>query len=256
MVLTKKKQNAYLTYLQLYRHFTSMKRKSRQAFQNTLEQLSSKPYEIGMALARIRDNNILNLENFSLILTHHSPFEISSALIQLNNTGLLNPENKKTIENTSSPNEIALILRLLNVVKLLTPENRTAIQERNDLDSLINIFFKLYYANLFTQKNFDHVLAHPHLISLRNLLDTYNKPSILTQTLFEKIMAYQQEKEFLSYTTNEFQEVTVSAGQDSKPSLYHDHYVNFFSSCKQQQDKLIEINNLNTQIYKNSFFKS
>lgn len=251
MVLPTEKQNDYLTLSQLYRYFISPKRKFRDIFQSTLEQLSSKPFEIGMALARIRDKGILDLENFSLIFTHHSPFEISLALIQLHDSNLLNPENKKAIENTAYPSGIALVLRLLNGVNLLTPENRAALQEKNDPDSIASILFKLYYANLFTQKNFDHVLAHPHSISLRNLLRAYDKQPILTQPIFEKIVISQQEKNLLSCVTNELKKSIILAKQISNPSLYHDNqHVNFFPSCKQQHDKLAEFNNPNRKIYK------
>lgn len=232
-----KKQNDYKTISQLYQHFKSQKRSSRDIFQKILYQLSSKPFDIALALANIRDKGILNLESFSLILTHPSPFEISSGLIQLHDSELLNIENTKALERHNSPTGIALVLRLLNSVKLLTPENRTAIQGKNDPHSVASVLLKLFYADLFTQKNFEQVLAHPHLLAINNLVRVYDRQHILTQTIFEKLMESPQEKNFLCRGENQLKKFAILPKQTSNSLIYHcGTHTAFFPAHKRQSD--------------------
>ncbi len=232
-----KKQNDSQTISQLYQHFKSPRRSSRDSFQKMLYQLSSNPFDIALALASIRDKNILNLENFSLILIHPSPFEISMALIQLHDVKLLNTQNKKALERHNCPTGIALVLRLLHSVKLLTPANRSAIQEKNDPHSVANVLFKLFYADLFTQKNFEQVLAHPHLLSINNLVRAYDRQHILTQTIFEKLMGSPQEKNFLCRGENKLKKFAILPKQISNALIYHcGTHTGFFLTHKHQSD--------------------
>jgi hypothetical protein len=250
MVLcTTKKQNNYPTISQLYHYFTSPTSTVRRIFQSRINQLSSKPYEIGMALARIRDKGILNLENFSLILMHPSPIEIASGLIQLHDSNLLNADNKKALERHTCPSGIALVLRLLQSAKLLTPENRAAIQEKNNPHSVASVLFKLYYANLFTQKNFDSILAYPHLITLNNLLRGFDRQNILTQTMFEQLIHSQQENNSLPHALNKLRKTTILPKQISNLPIcpYVVPYTSFFPVDKRRYDqefhiKTVEIN--------------
>lgn len=232
-----KKQNDYQTISQLYQHFKSPRRSSRDIFQKMLYQLSSKPFDIALALASIRDKGILNLENFSLVLMHPSPFEISSGLIQLHDSELLNIENTKALERHNSPTGIALVLRLLHSVKLLTAENRAAIQRKNDPHSVASVLLKLYYADLFKQRNFERVLAHPHLLSINNLLRAYDRQHILTQTKFEKIMGPPQEKNSLCRGENPLKKPAILPKQISNSLIYHcGTQVSFFPTHKHQSD--------------------
>lgn len=246
-----KKQNDYQSMVQLYQYFTSPKGTARDVFQTRLNQLSTKPFDIAMGLASIRDKGILNLENFSLILIHPSPFEISAGLIQLHDAKLLNAENKNALERHISPTGIALVLRLLHSVNLLTSENRAAIQEKNDPHAMASIFFKLYYADLFTQRNFDSVLAHPHLVGASHLLRGFNRQNSLTQTMFEQLICSKQEKISLSDVPKELKKFTVLS-KHSNLSIYPCG-ASFFPALKRRQDqespsKTIEVNR---QICKN-----
>lgn len=182
MALIKKQKNSP-TISQLYQYFISPKRRDRDIFQNTLQQLTPKAYEIGSTLCRVRDEGILNLENFSLILYHPLPFEIGSGLIQLHHSNLLTTENKKVLEGHISPLGVVLVLRLLNSVNLLSATNKMTIQKEKDSHLLASIFFTLFYANLFTQKNFDKVVAHPNLRLLSNKLHRFNRKNSLTHNL-------------------------------------------------------------------------
>lgn len=252
MVLpTAKKQNDHPTISQLYQHFESPTCTSRDIFKNTLEQLSSKSFEIGMALCRIRDKGILDLENFSLILEHPLPFEISSALIQLHDSNLLNPENKEALERHTCPAGIALVLRLLRSVKLLTSENRTAIQKKADPYLVASVLFKLYYADLLTQKNFDHVLSHPNLSTVITLLHEFDRHNILAQIKFEEL-TFGQKKNSSRFGINESKE-TMTLYKNKKNSNFHYVNVNFFPLYKALQDKDSHINTaeFNREIFKN-----
>lgn len=205
--------------------------------------------DIYMALARIRDKGIFNLENFSLILIHPSPFEIASGLIQLYASDLLNAENKNILEKHTCPSGIALVLRLLQSVKLLTPENRAAIQEKNNPHAIASVLFKLYYADLFTQKNFDSVLAHPHLVSVNNSLRGFDRQNILTQTTFEQFMQSHQEKNSLSPDLNEKRKVTSLPKQILNLSIYPYACARFFPAHTRRHDqeshtKTVEIRNM------------
>lgn len=229
-----KKQNDFSKISQLYQYFTSPKHTFRNKFQDKLNQLSTKPFEIGIALAKIRDEGILNLENFSLILMHPSPFEIASGLIQLHNSNLLNFENKKALERHISPTGIALVLRLLQSVKLLSTENRSAIQEKKDPHSVASVLFKLFYAELFTQENFDSVLTHSNLKPIINRLSEFNRQNSLTQRMFEQLMRSQQQKISLANNLNEL-ETTILPKQISNLSFCPCR-TNFFSIQKRQRD--------------------
>ncbi|MGC1853867.1 MAG: hypothetical protein WA659_00615 [Candidatus Aquirickettsiella sp.] len=252
MPLTKK-QNDYPTIPQLYWHFKSTSRTSRDIFQTTLHQLSSKPFAIATALGMIHNKDILNLENFSLIFLHPSPLEIASGLIQLHDSNLLNPKNKKALEKHTCPSGVALVLRLLHSVKLLTPENRTAIQEKNDLHSIAGVFFKLYYADLFIQKNFNHVLEH-HPATLNNLLRGFDRQNILTQKILEQLMHSQQKKNSWSNGYTEAKKLSIPT--KSSPYLATNYnccsYANFFSSHKYryEQEHHIKTFEFNSQINK------
>lgn len=245
-----KKQNDYPTISQLYQYFTSPTYAFRDIFQTRLSQLSTKSFEITMALASIRDKGILDLENFSIILMHPSPIEITSGLIQLHDANLLNAENKKALERHISPTGIALVLRLLQSVKLLTAENRAAIQEKNDPHAVANVLFKLFYADLFTQENFDSVLTHPHLLSVSNTLHGFNRQNILTQTMFEQLMRQQQIS--LSHDLTELKKITILPKQILNLSIYSCG-ASFFAGHKRRHDqesssKTVEFN---SQICKN-----
>lgn len=139
MALTKKQKNSP-TISQLYQYLISPKRRDRDIFQNTLQQLTPKAYEIGTTLCRVRDEGILNLENFSLILYHPLPFEIGSGLIQLHHSNLLTTENKKVLEGHISQLGVVLVLRLLNSVNLLSATNKMTIQKEKDPHLLASIF--------------------------------------------------------------------------------------------------------------------
>ena len=228
MVLTKKQKNTQLIF-QLYQYFISPKRRSRDIFENTLQELNLEAYEIGTILCRIRDEGILNLKNFSLILSHSSPFEISSGLIQLHRSNLLTTENRKALEGHVNPSGVALVLRLLNSVNLLSVANRTTIQKEKNLHLLANVFFKLFYANLFTQKNFDKVMLHPNLRLLSNKLHGFNRKNNLTQTQFEQLIESPQEKISLSHDLNEPKKITF-------PRLIDRCRTSLFYAQKQQQD--------------------
>ncbi|HEY2566352.1 MAG TPA: hypothetical protein VGH95_01400 [Candidatus Aquirickettsiella sp.] len=232
-----KKQNDFSKISQLYQYFTSPKHTFRNKFQDRLNQLSTKPLEIGIALAKIRDEGILNLENFSLILMHPSPVEIASGLIQLYNSNLLNIENKKALERHISPTGIALLLRLLQSVKLLSSENRNAIQEKNDPHSVASVLFKLFYAELFTQENFDSVLMHPNLKPIINKLSEFNRQNSLTQRMFEQLMCSQQQQQISFFNDlNELRTITILPKQISNASLYPCH-TNFFSIDRQHDSE-------------------
>ena len=247
-----KKQNDFSETSQLYQYFISPKHTFRNKFQDRLNRLSTKPFEIGIALAKIRDEGILNLENFSLILMHPSPFEIASGLIQLHNSNLLNFENKKALERHISPTGIALLLRLLQSVKLLSAENRSAIQEKNDPHSVASVLFKLFYAELFTQENFDSVLTHSNLKPIINRLSEFNRQNSLTQRMFEQLMLSQQQKISLSNNLNELRKTTILPKQISNVSFYPCR-TNFFSVQKHQRDSKSHSKTVenNRQIYKN-----
>lgn len=228
-----KKQNDQQTIFQLYQYFTSPTCTSRDIFQIRLNQFCTKPFDIAMALASIRDKGILNLESFSLVLIHPSPFEMASGLIQLYDANLLNTENKNALEKHATPTGIALVLRLLQSVKLLTVENRAAIQEKKDPNSIASVLFKLYYADLFTQRNFDKVLAHPYLINLSTVLLKFDKQNILTQTIFEQLIRSQQEKNSLSHNLNKLSKTTILPKSISSLSIYPcAPYANFFPAHK------------------------
>lgn len=244
-----KKQNDFSKISQLYQYFTSPKYTLRNKFQDRLNQLSTKPFETGIAFAKIRDEGILNLENFSLILMHPSPIEIASGLIQLHNSNLLNIENKKALERHISPTGIALLLRLLQSVKLLSAENRNAIQEKNDPHSVASVLFKLFYAELFTQENFDSVLMHSNLKPIINKLSKFNRQNSLTQRMFEQLMGSQQEKISFSNDLNELRTITILPKQISNASFYPCR-TNFFSIDRHSEShsKTVEYNR---QICKN-----
>ena len=239
-----KKQNDFSKISQLYQYFISPKHTFRNKFQDRLNRLSTKPFEIGIALAKIRDEGILNLENFSRILMHPSPFEIASGLIQLHNSNLLNFENKKALERHISPTGIALVLRLLQSVKLLSAENRSAIQEKKDPHSVASVLFKLFYAELFTQENFDSVLTHSNLKPIINRLSEFNRQNSLTQRMFEQLMRSQQQKISFANNLNELK-TTILPKQISNVSFCHCR-TNFFSiqsrrDCE-SQSKTVEYN--------------
>lgn len=234
MVLTKKQQD-YLSLSQLYQYFNSPHRKFRDIFQTTLEELSSKSFEIGVTLCRIRDEGILNLENFSLILFHSSPFEIASGLIQLHHSNLLTVENKKVLEGHINPSGMALVLRLLNSVNLLSAANRRAIQEKNEPYLLASVLFKLFYAHLFTQKNFDSVLAHPNLQDLSHKLHGFNRQNSLTQTLLEQLIQSQQENSSLSHDLNKLKKINFPSKSVPNKLIYRCG-TSFFHVQKQQHD--------------------
>lgn len=231
MVLFSKKQIP-----QLYQHLLSPKQESRNFFQKTLEQSNLKPIELGIAIREMRNQEILTLENFSIIVMHPSPLEMASALIQLHSSNLLNPENKKAIEHHAYPVGIALALRLLQTVKLLNPKNRAAIQEKDEPHSVVNVLFKLYYSNLFIQQNFDKVLDHSDLNALYNSLCIYERYN-LTQILFESLI---REKDCSSMANKLKKSTSLS---------YHaSHDTHFFSSGK--QDSIAELNRPYRQICK------
>ncbi|WP_342219571.1 hypothetical protein [Rickettsiella endosymbiont of Miltochrista miniata] len=246
-----KKQNDHQSIAQLYHYFTSRKSTPRDVFQTKLNQLSTKPFDIAMGLASIRDKGILNLENFSLILIHPSPFELSSGLIQLHDANLLNAENKKALERHISPTGIALVLRLLHSVNLLTSENRAAIQGKNDPHAVASILFKLYYADLFTQRNFDSVLSHPHLVAASNLLSGFNRQNSLTQTMFEQLICSQQEKNSLPDVPKELKKFAILS-KHSNLSIYPCG-ASFFPAHKRRQDQesSTQTTESNRQICKN-----
>lgn len=216
MAITKKQKNT-LTLSELYQHFISPKRRFRDIFQNTLQELNPKAYEIGTTLCRMRDEGILNLENFSLIIYHPLPFELGSGLIQLYHSNLLTTENKKVIEGHTSPSGIALVLRLLNSVNLLSATNRMIIQKEQNPHLLASIFFTIFYANLFTQKNFDEVMVHPNLQLLSNKLHGFNRKNTLTQTQLEQLI---QSSVSLSHDLDEPKKILRPIKSTSKRSIY------------------------------------
>ncbi len=237
MALTKKtiKQKNTPTISQLYQYFLSPKRRYKDIFQSTLQELNPKAYEIGTTLCRIRDEGILNLENFSLILYHPSPFEIGSGLIQLHHSNLLTTENKKALEGHVSPSGVALVLRLLNSVNLLSAGNRITIQKEQDPHLLANVFFTLFYANLFTQKNFNKVMVHPNPRLLANKLHGFNRKNSLTQIQLEQLIQSSQEKISLLRNLNEPKKIGFPSKPTSKQSIYP-YRTSFFYVQKQQPD--------------------
>lgn len=230
-----KKQKNYPTISQLYNYFISPKRHSRDIFQNAIKELNSKSYEIGTTLCRIRDEGILNLENFSLILRHPWPFEMGSGLIQLHHSNLLTTENKKILEGHGCPAGIALVLRLLNSVNLLYTANRVLIEKQSDPHLLANVLFTLFYSSLFTQKNFDKILSHPDLKHLSNKLREFNRQNSLTQTQLEQLIKSPQEKSSLPHSLNEPKKINPPSKPTSNPSIYPCR-ISFLYVQKQQSD--------------------
>lgn len=221
MALPKKQKNT-LTLSELYQYFLSPKRKFRDIFQNTLQESNPKAYEIGTTLCRIRDEGILNLDNFSLILYHPLPFELGSGLIQLHHSNLLTTENKDVLKGHASPSGVALVLRLLNSVNLLSTANRMIIQKGQNPHLLASVFFTLFYANLFTQKNFDTIVMHPNLQLLSNKLHGFNRKKSLRQTQLEQLIQSSQQKVPLPYDLNEHKKITITLPlkSTSKRSIY------------------------------------
>ncbi|MFZ0219807.1 MAG: hypothetical protein WAL30_06345 [Candidatus Aquirickettsiella sp.] len=238
VLLPTKKQNINQIIFQLYCHYGNPARTSQNFFQKGLIRLGSKSFDRAMAIGRIRDKGILNLENFSLILKHPAPFEIATGLIQLHEAKLLNAENKKTLERHICPTGIVLVLRLLQSVRLLTEKNRAAIQEKKDPHRVASVLFKLYYADIFTQKNYDSVLRHPHLVTVDSLLQGFNRHNILTQTMFEQLIGSHQEKDCLSNDLNELGKLTILSKQTSNLPRYHcSVYASLFQPHTHKRDQ-------------------